>query len=87
MTNHKTYVVDGKVVHEHEFDDGSKMITGLDEVINKETNANTEHVSLEGVRKTVAIPYILSCILINLPILIVIGAFIYAFIDVVFLKG
>lgn len=86
MTDHKTYVVDGKVVHYHEFPDGSTMVTGVDEVINHEEKASNEPVSLSGVGKTVAIPYILSCILVSLPCLVVIGAFIYAFISVVILK-
>ncbi|MCR5187167.1 MAG: hypothetical protein K6D97_08680 [Clostridia bacterium] len=82
MTNHKTVVVDGKIVHIHEFDDGSTMVTGLDEAINKDTNTDNTPIDLKGVRKSVAIPYILTAILVSLPTIVIIGAFIYAFISV-----
>lgn len=86
MTNHKTVVIDGKVVHIHEFEDGSTIVTGVDEVVNKATGReNYEEntpADLRGVRKSVAIPYVLSAILVALPTLLVIGAAIYALIDV-----
>lgn len=86
MTNHKTIIVDGKVVHIHEFDDGSTMVTGAEEVMNevagKENHEEKEAIDLRGVRKRVAIPYILVSILVALPTLVIIGAFIYAIFDV-----
>ena len=82
MANHKTVVVDGKVVHIHEFDDGSTMITGADEVINKEEKIDRKIDDLSGVRKSVAIKYILVWILVSLPAIIIAGAFVYALIDV-----
>ena len=82
MAEHKTVVIDGKVVHVHEFDDGSTMVTGLDEVTNKEEKNHEENLDLVGARKRVVIPYILTAILISLPTLVVIGAIIYAIFDV-----
>jgi len=87
MTNHKTVVVDGKVVHIHEFDDGSTMVTGAKEALDKvngtETKAEKHSVSeLKEVGWKISLPYILSVILVSLPILVIVGAFIYAIIDV-----
>lgn len=87
MTKHETVNVDGKVVHKHTFDDGSVMVTGLDEAVKKMTEPKADDkVTAEDFRKAdmkYKIPYVIMLIFISLPMLVVIGAVIFAFIDVI----